>query len=134
MESSWSIGALAGELGVTTRTMRFYEAEGLIAPLRDGRRRIYGTRERARLKLILRGRRLGFRLAEIREIIDLYDAPLGEAWQLRHMLGRIAERRDELARKRTDIDHTLDDLAAVAAKCSARLSHLGHEPGNGKRE
>ena len=134
MVASWSIGALAGEMGVTTRTIRYYEAEGLIAPMRSGRRRSYGPRERARLKLILRGRRLGFRLAEIHEILDLYDAPSGEAGQLRHLLGRIAERRDELARKRDDIDHTLDDLAVVAAKCTARLNHLGHEPGIAKRE
>ncbi len=124
MTETYGIAELASEFGVTPRTIRYYEAEGLLAPLRDGQRRIYRGRDRTRLRLILRGRRLGFRLAEVREIVGLYDAPSGEAGQLAHLLDKIAARKADLEAKRGDIEASLDDLDGVAATCRARLAEL----------
>lgn len=127
----FTIAELAREFDVTTRTIRFYEAEGLITPGRRGQTRLFTPRDRVRLKLILRGRRLGFSIGEIREIVDLYDAAPGEAGQLRFFLGKIAERRAALERQRADIAETLDELAAVEARCRAQLAALS--PGAGRR-
>ncbi|MHA1153577.1 MAG: MerR family transcriptional regulator [Alphaproteobacteria bacterium] len=124
MSRTYGIAELAREFGVTPRTIRFYEAEGLLTPLRDGRRRIYRGRDRTRLRLILRGRRLGFRLAEVREIVGLYDAPIGEAGQLAYLLDKISARKADLEAKRGDIEASLDDLDEVAANCRARLAEL----------
>ena len=124
MAETYGIAELAREFGVTARTIRHYEDEGLIAPLRDGQRRVYRPRDRTRLRLILRGRRLGFALAEVREIVDLYDAPPGEAGQLDLLLAKIAGRRAELEAKRADIEAALDDLETVARNCRKRLSRL----------
>jgi DNA-binding transcriptional MerR regulator len=123
-EKIYGIGELARELGVTTRTIRFYEDKGLIAPPRRGGQRVYGPRERTRLKLVLRGRRLGFPLSEIAEIINLYDAVPGETGQLETLIGRIEERRAELIEKRRDIDNSLADLDAMAARCHDRLAEI----------
>ena len=123
-EDVHSIGQLAREVGVTTRTIRFYEDEGLIAPARRGGRRVYGPRERTRLKLVLRGRRLGFPLSEIAEIINLYDAAPGESGQLETLIARIEERRAELLAKRRDIESSLADLDAVEARCRDRLAEI----------
>ncbi|OAB57780.1 MerR family transcriptional regulator [Leptolyngbya valderiana BDU 20041] len=121
----WSIAQLAREFAVTARTIRFYEAEGLIAPRREGQKRIYGPRERTRLRLILRGKRLGFSLGEIREIVDLYDdAERGEAGQLDLLLSRIAQRRAELESKRRDLQAALAELDRVEGECRARLRQL----------
>jgi len=125
MPERYSISQLAREFKVTTRTLRFYEDEGMISPLREGRQRIYRPRDRMRLKLILRGRRLGFALSEIREIVDLYDAPAGEQRQLALLVERIAARRAELLDKRADIDQTLAELDRVAEGCRVRLAELG---------
>lgn len=124
MPRHYSISELAREFAVTPRTIRFYEDQDLIAPLREGQRRIYRPRDRVRLKLILRGKRLGFALKEIAEIIDLYDAPQGEAKQLHTLLERIAARRAELEAKRADVEAALSHLDGVAAECRARLSAL----------
>ena len=123
--ASFGIAELARELDVTTRTIRFYEAEGLIAPTRRGQHRIFGPRDRVRLKLILRGKRLGFSLGEIREIIDLYDTAPGEAGQLRFFLDKIRGRRAVLERQRADIAETLHELAEVEARCQAQLRQVG---------
>jgi DNA-binding transcriptional MerR regulator len=123
--SEFSIGELAREFTVTTRTIRFYEDEGLLAPERRGQARIYHPRDRVRLRLILRGKRLGFSIAEIREILDMYESEPGEAGQLRHLIERIAERRAALRRQRADIDETLSDMAAIEARCADRLAALG---------
>ena len=123
-QATFGIGDLAREFGVTARTLRFYEDRGMIAPRRAGRRRIYGPRERTRLKLILRGRRLGFSLAEIAEIVDLYDAPRGEGRQLTHLMDKIAARRAELKSKRRDIEASLKDLDGAARTCRKRLAEL----------
>lgn len=122
-----SIGVLAREFGVTTRTIRYYEDEGLLSPGRRGHKRVYGLRERVRLRLILRGKRLGFSIAEIREILDMYQSEPGEAGQLRHLIGKIAERRAALENQRADIDQTLTDLAEIEARCEQALGAM--EPG-----
>lgn len=124
MSRTFSITELAQEFGVTNRTIRFYETEGMLTPLREGQRRIYRPRDRVRLKLILRGKRLGLSLQEIREIIDLYDAAKGEAGQLQLLLDKIENRREDLQNKRKDIDATLSDLDDVARKCRERLLQL----------
>ena len=122
--TTYSISDLAREFGVTTRTIRFYEDEGLLAPGRDGTRRIFTSRERTRLRLILRGKRVGFSLAEIREIIDMYDAAPGERGQLTRLLDRIDAHRAELSAKRTVIDGTLDDLRRLEGEARRRLREL----------
>ncbi len=132
MSRTYGIAELAREFGITARTIRFYEAEGLLAPLRDGQRRIFRGRDRTRLRLILRGRRLGFPLSEVREIVDLYDAPPGEAGQLAFLLDKIAARKVDLEDKRRDIEASLDDLDGVAANCRARLAELD-KPGKARR-
>lgn len=123
-DTVWTIAALAREFGVTPRTIRFYEAEGMIAPERQGTQRLFHSRDRVRLTLILRGKRLGFSLAEIREIMNLYDSEPGEAGQLAYLLDKVAKRRAELEQKRRDIDVTLAELDAVEASTRNRLGEL----------
>lgn len=125
-EESYSIGELAREFDITTRTIRFYEDEGLLTPLRAGTRRLFGPRERTRLKLILRGKRLGFQLSEIAEIVNLYDQAPGEEGQLNLLLEKIAARRQELLVKKADIDESLEDLRVVAERCHGRLAELSN--------
>ena len=125
MKAVYSISDLAAEFDVTTRTIRFYEDQGLIAPLRQGTRRLFRPRDRTRLKLILRGKRLGFSLAEILEIVDLYDAAPGESGQLRLLISKISNRRAYLRQQLQDIEATLSDLDAVEARCVKRMSALG---------
>jgi len=124
MAETHTIADLAKEFGVTTRTIRFYEGEGLLAPRRQGQKRLFAPRDRVRLKLILRGKRLGFSLSEIAEILDLYDAAPGEKGQLSLLLGRIAERRAALKQQRRDINQTLADLAEVERRCRDRQEQL----------
>ena len=112
-KQTFSIGELAGEFGITSRTLRLYEEEGLLDPRREGTRRIYNERNRVRLRLILRGKRLGWSLSEIRESFDLYDSSLGEEAQLESMLGKLEYRRETLIGQRKDIDSALLDLEQV---------------------
>lgn len=124
-EREFSISELAAEFGVTARAIRFYEDKGLVSPRRDGQRRIYNARDRVRLILILRGKRLGFSLREIQEILDLYDAEPGEVGQLRHLLAKVQERRSSLARQREDIDSILQEIDRLEQQCLARLDANG---------
>lgn len=119
-QTTWSISELAQEFGITPRAIRFYEDAGLITPQREGQRRVYANRDRIRLKLIMRGKRLGFSLTEISEIINLYD-PSGEEAQLRHFLGKIRERRAVLRQQQEDIRAILDELDAIEAQCTEIL-------------
>ena len=123
-EESFSIAELAREFDITTRAIRFYEDEGLLTPRRRGRTRIYAPRDRTRLKLILRGKRLGFSLQEIAEMVTMYDATPGEAGQLDLFLKRIAERRATLEQQREDIKVTLSELEASEAAAKKRLKEL----------
>ncbi|MBS28652.1 MAG: MerR family transcriptional regulator [Alphaproteobacteria bacterium] len=124
MEQTFSISDLAREFRVTPRTIRYYEAEGLITPGRDGQRRIYSGRDRVRLALVLRGKRLGFSLAEAKEIIDLYSAPQGEAFQLRTLVEKLDEKRALLEDKRRDLDGAITNMDKYAARCRDRLKEL----------
>jgi len=121
MSSLYSIGDLSREFGVTTRTIRFYEDQGLLSPTRDGQNRIYEVGDRVRLKLVLRGKRLGFSLKEIKKLIELYDAPEGEGAQLRSFVGKIRARRSELLAQKDDIEHVLDELDALEQRCTGLL-------------
>jgi DNA-binding transcriptional MerR regulator len=124
-ERTWSVRELADELGVTTRTLRFYEAEGLLAPSRIGSTRIFGPRDHARLVLIQRGKRFGMSLPEIAEIIDLYDdAASGERAQLALMVPRLAEIAADLRARRRDLTRILAEVDDVAAECRRRLAEL----------
>jgi len=120
----WTIAEVAAEHGVTHRTVRFYEDQGLLRPERRGTQRLYHPRDRVRLALVLRGKRLGFDLAEIRRIVDMYDEEPGEAGQLRYLVDQIAARRADLEQRRHDIEVTLAELADVEARCRATLATL----------
>jgi DNA-binding transcriptional MerR regulator len=122
---TWSIAELAEEFGVTLRTIRFYEDRGLISPERRGTTRVFHARDRVRLALILRGKRLGFSLDEIATIVDMYDAEPGEAGQLRYLLEQIDVRRTELEQRRKDIEETLAELDEVERRCRDDLRRLG---------
>jgi DNA-binding transcriptional MerR regulator len=122
--STWSITELAEEFGVTLRTIRHYEDVGLITPERRGSSRVFHTRDRIRLQLILRGKRLGFSLPEIRTIVNMYDEQPGEAGQLQYLLDQIDVRRAELDQLRRDIDETMAELAHVEQRCREDLAAL----------
>ena len=119
-----TISELAEEFKITTRTIRFYEDEGLLRPKRNGRQRIYSKRDYVRLKLILRSKRLGLSLREISDIIELYDSDQGELGQLESFLQSIRERRIILKQKREDIDATLSELQRIERRCRTRLKSL----------
>jgi DNA-binding transcriptional MerR regulator len=121
---AWTITELAEEFGVTLRTIRHYEDVGLLSPARRGTVRVFDTRQRIRLQLVLRGRRLGFSLPEIATIVDMYDDQPGEAGQLQYLLDQIEVRRDELERMRRDIDDTMAELDQVARRCHEDLAAL----------
>jgi DNA-binding transcriptional MerR regulator len=128
-ERLWTVGELAEELGVTTRTLRFYEAEGLISPRRQGAARVYSVRDRTRLRLILRGKRLGMSLAEIAEIINIYDgAASSERRQLRTLLDRLAVITGDLQARQEDLRRTLNEVAEVTELCRTRLRELATDP------
>ena len=128
---TWTVRELADEFGVTTRTLRFYEAQGLLSPQRGGgtdRRnasRIYGARDHARLTLILRGRRFGMTLGEITEIVDMYDgAESSEQRQLEVLSERLQEIGAGLRTRQRDLRRTLREVDDVAQRCRERLAQL----------
>jgi len=125
VDRRYSIQQLAQEFAVTPRALRFYEDKGLIAPARRGQTRLYSDRDRTRLRLALRGRRLGFSLEECREIIDLYNPKQpGGARQLLRLCDKIREHRGELLQKLRDIEATLGTMGEVEAKCLAELLQI----------
>lgn len=129
MSTVYSIGDLAREFDVTLRTIRFYEDQGLLSPARSGQNRVYTARDRTRLKLILRGKRLGFSLSEIRDILDLYEAPGGEASQLRYFIEKIHERRRALLRQRDDLEAVLGELDDIEQQCERLLADKRNRSG-----
>ena len=117
----YGIGELAEELGISQRAVRFYETKGLLKPRRVGANRVYDRRDRARLLLILRGKRLGFSLQEIAEYLDLYDRDPEQKLQTRHLLNKVDQAIEDLQRKRADIDSTLAELAEIREQCLGQL-------------
>jgi DNA-binding transcriptional MerR regulator len=123
-QRTWTIADLASEFDVTHRTIRHYEEVGLISPERRGTTRVFHNRDRVRLALILRGKRLGFSLDEIAKIVNMYDDQPGEVGQLHYLIEQISVRRAELEQRRQDIEDTLAELERVEARCLADLGRL----------
>ena len=119
--SEYSIGDLAREFDVTTRAIRFYEDQGLLAPRREGQRRIYTPRDRARLKLTLRGKRLGLTLSEIRELIDMYEPGRDERPQLARFLAVLAQHKSLLEQQQADIEAQLSEITAFEKRIRKSL-------------
>jgi DNA-binding transcriptional MerR regulator len=122
IEPVYSITDLAQELDLTTRTIRFYEDRGLLRPARRGQQRIYSRADKTRLKLVLRGKRLGWPLDDIREMIELYDSPDGERKQLEVMLTKIAQSRATLLQQREDIELALSEFDDIETRCREQLT------------
>lgn len=122
--ATYTITELAREFDITPRAIRFYEDQGLISPKREGvggRTRVYTARERTRLKLTLRGKRLGLTLQEIKNLVDMYESPKDTAAQLRSFLQVLSEHRNTLERQREDIEITLEEISAHEAECKRLL-------------
>ena len=120
----YSIRDLASEFDVTTRTIRYYEEKGLLSPKREGSQRIYSPADRTKLKLILRGKRLGLSLDESAEIVLMYGSPEKNRQQLEKLMGRIRIKRQELMRQKDDLESLLDDLQGVEKKCRVALAEF----------
>ncbi|MDO6445987.1 MerR family DNA-binding transcriptional regulator [Colwellia sp. 1_MG-2023] len=118
---SYSIGELAKEFDITTRSIRFYEDQGLILPTRKGQTRIYNQRDKVRLKLILRGKRLGFSLAETGRLFELYDADKSSATQLKTIMDLIAQKKNDLNQQLEDIQAVLIELTGLEKNCQDAL-------------
>ena len=119
---NYSISDLAGEFDVTTRTIRFYEEKGLLNPRREGTRRIYSAADRTRLRLILRGKRLGLSLDESADIIGMYGTPGNNRRQLEKLIDKIREKREDLRRQQRDLEAVLKELADAESRCREALS------------
>ena len=122
MSAIHTITELASEFGITTRTIRHYEDEGLLSPRREGQNRLFSPRDRVRLKLALRGKRLGFSLSEIRELFDLYDLARDEKGQLEQFLTKLEKRRALLVQQREDIEIMLNEIAFFESQCRKLLA------------
>lgn len=121
MATTYLIGDLAREFDVTLRTLRFYEDKGIVSPRRQGATRVYGRRDRARLKLALLGKKVGFSLGEIKEMLDLYDLKDGQTTQLKVALARFNEQIALLVRQKADIEHAIDELSRTVEIVSGML-------------
>jgi DNA-binding transcriptional MerR regulator len=119
--AEFSISDLAREFDVTPRAIRFYEDQGLLAPRRDGQRRIYTPRDRTRLKLTLRGKRLGLSLSEIRELIDMYEPGRDERPQLERFLSVLETHKASLLQQRADLEAQLSELQAFERRVKKQL-------------
>ncbi|HYJ18561.1 MAG TPA: MerR family DNA-binding transcriptional regulator [Burkholderiales bacterium] len=136
-DTTYSITDLAREFGLTTRAIRFYEDHGLLAPKRAGRTRVYGHRDRVRLKLTVRGKRLGFSLVQIRELIDMYDSTGDDHAQLERFLQVLEKRRAILQQQREDIEAVLGEIDAFERQCHdllARKKEKGRGAGESKHQ
>lgn len=127
MDQTYSISDLSREFDITTRSIRFYEDQGLLAPTRRGQTRIYSKGDRVRLRLIMRGKRLGFSLAEIKETIDLYDTTHGKSViQLQQLLAIIDQKKQALDQQARDIAESQRELEDTRQRCQATLTELQH--------
>jgi DNA-binding transcriptional MerR regulator len=120
--ATWTISELSKEFDITPRTIRFYEDQGILSPARQGRNRVYVARDRTRLKLALRGKRLGLQLAEIRDLIDMYDGPRDTTAQLKHYLSVLKAQRETLEQQKHDIEEILAEILTQQAQCETLLS------------
>jgi len=134
MNKTYSIRDLASEFEVTTRTIRFYEEKGLLNPSREGNRRIYSPADRTRLRLILRGKRLGLSLDESAEIVLMYGTPGNNRKQLETLITRIRERRTDLENQQNELALMLRELAAAEEKCQQALAELNRTQQTDRRE
>ncbi len=125
MQNTFTIGDLAREFDVTHRTLRFYEDKGLISPRREGQNRIYSRRDRARLKLVILGRKVGFSLAEIKEMLEFYDLKDGHVSQLQLALSRFSQQIATLRRKKSDIEQAIAELDAYDGASSPACCATG---------
>lgn len=122
---TYTISELAREFDITARAIRFYEDQGLLAPAREGsggRNRVYGARERTRLKLTLRGKRLGLTLAEIKSLVDMYESPKDTEAQLRSFLEVLARHRQKMEEQKLDIEAALKEISVHEEKCRRMLA------------
>ncbi len=122
-ETTYTISELAREFGVTTRTIRFYEEKGLITPRREGQKRLYTPADRVRIKLILRGKRIGMTLQECVDFIDMYDPEHNNTEQLNSLINDVKLRRQKLLQQKKDIEDMLAGLAEVQQLCEASLAN-----------
>lgn len=129
-QKTWTISELANEFSITPRTIRFYEDQGIVSPDRDGLTRIYHARDRTRLKLALRGKRLGLQLSEILSLIDMYDGPGDTTAQLRHYMDVLNQHRRMLEQQRTDLEQTLAEINLQHTRCKALLAKRLEEETN----
>ena len=123
--TTYTISELSKEFDITPRAIRFYEDQGLIAPQREGSRRVYSGRDRTRLKLTLRGKRLGFSLHEIKEMVDMYESPQDTVPQVERFLAKLIEQRQALEQQREDLEITLSEITTFEQQCRRLLA--GHE-------
>ena len=130
MTETYTITALAREFDVTPRAIRYWEDQGLVAPQRAGMARVFSKRDRTRLKLALRGKRLGLSLAEIKELIDMYDPSGSEATQLQSFLDALARRRAALEQQRDDIAAVLEEVSRFELQCR-KLLKVAQKEGSG---
>ncbi|NRD73309.1 MerR family DNA-binding transcriptional regulator [Shewanella sp. VB17] len=121
--ATYSISDLSKEFDITTRSIRFYEDQGLLKPKRRGQTRVYHLKDKVRLKLILRGKRLGFSLAETRRLFELYDADKNSISQLHRMLELIEDKKTSLQQQMDDIKVVLMELNSAEQQCRAALEH-----------
>jgi DNA-binding transcriptional MerR regulator len=121
-DTHWTISDLAQEFSVTPRTLRYYEDQGIVSPTRDGRNRIYSARDRTRLKLALRGKRLGLQLSEILSLINMYDAPDDTAAQLKHYIQILERHRAGLLQQQQDLQDTLSEIQTQLDHCRKLLT------------
>jgi len=128
MDTLLTATELAAEFDITARTLRFYETKGLLSPRRAGTTRVYSHRDRGRLQLILRGKRLGFSLADIREYLDCYDADNQHVEQLLLLVRKVRDRMARLRRQRDDLELTLAELGDIDAESVAALKQKGVDP------
>ena len=124
--ATYTISELAAEFDITPRAIRFYEDMGLLNPARDGRNRVYSVRDRTRLKLTLRGKRLGLSLQEIRQLVDMYESPSDTVQQLTAFLAILQAHRDQLAQQLEDIRVTLEEIEQHEERARALLAEAGH--------
>lgn len=122
--TTYTIGELSKEYDITPRSIRFYEEQGLLTPERTGQNRVYCNKDRVRLKLILRGKRLGFSLAEVKNLFELYDSSPNSARQLKAMLAMTEQKRAVLLQQLEDIQMLMNELDEVEARCREELTEL----------